>query len=467
MIRITFILCFFSLKLIAQDSTISILTYNAFMDRVKNHHPIAMQADIKLNQGDAYLRKARGNFDPKAYSDVSQKYFTDKQYYSIINSGLKVPTWYGIEVNGGYSQNEGVFLNPENNNPAVGLWYAGLSVSVGKGLFIDERRAELKKAKIYIESTKAERDLLYNDLLYDAGKTYWNWFESYNTLLVYENALDVTKQRFEAVKQGVFLGDKPAIDTVEAAIQLQNRQLSLQEAQLNYKNSTALLSIYLWEEGTVPLEISEITTPPKSIDIESVGINEELKSALDSLSINHPLLKQYQYKIQQLEIDKKWRQEQLKPELNLKYNAINEPVGNDAFANYNTNNYTWGLSFSMPILLRKERGNLELAKLKVNDAELEYLSKQANLTYKAIASLNNLENTEQQISLYSRTVKDYEALLNGEKQMFNAGESSLFMVNSREIGYINTQLKFIQLLTKNQKAKLTSSYAFGLLSTKP
>ena len=121
----------------------------------------------------------------------------------------------------------------------------------------------------------------------------------------------------------------------------------------------------------------------------------------------------------------------------------------------------------MPILLRKERGNLELAKLKVNDAELEYLSKQANLTYKAIASLNNLENTEQQISLYSRTVKDYEALLNGEKQMFNAGESSLFMVNSREIGYINTQLKFIQLLTKNQKAKLTSSYAFGLLSTKP
>ena len=80
MIRITFILCFFSLKLIAQDSTISILTYNAFMDRVKNHHPIAMQADIKLNQGDAYLRKARGNFDPKAYSDVSQKYFTDKQY---------------------------------------------------------------------------------------------------------------------------------------------------------------------------------------------------------------------------------------------------------------------------------------------------------------------------------------------------------------------------------------------------
>ena len=168
MIRIAFILCFLSFKLIAQDSVITTLTFESFMNRVKTHHPIAMQADLKLNQGDAYLRKARGNFDPKAYSDVSQKYFTDKQYYSIINSGLKVPTWYGIEVSGGYSQNEGVFLNPENNNPAAGLWHAGVSVSVGKGLFIDERRAELKKAKIYIESTIAERTLLYNELLYDA-----------------------------------------------------------------------------------------------------------------------------------------------------------------------------------------------------------------------------------------------------------------------------------------------------------
>ncbi len=464
MIRFAIILCFLSLQVFSQDGLGKILTYKAFMDRVKIHHPIAMQADLKLNQGDAYVRKARGNFDPKAFSDVSQKYFTDKQYYSVINSGLKVPTWYGIEVNGGYSVNDGVFLNPQNSTPNAGLVYAGVSVNVGKGLFIDERRAELKKAKIYQESTKAERTVLYNELLYNAGKAYWNWFESYNTLKVYEEALEVTQQRFNAVKQGVFLGDKPAIDTVEAAIQVQNRQLSLQEAQLKYKNNTALLAIYLWVDGNVPLELNETTFPPIVGDIESVGVTPQLEKLLDSIAVNHPLLKQYQYKIQQLKVEKKWQQEQLKPEFNLKYNAINQPVGNDAFANYNINNYTWGLSFSIPILLRKERGNLELAKLKINETELEYTSKQASLTYKAVASLNDLENTQQQITLYERTVTDYARLLEGEKQMFDVGESSLFMVNSREIGYIKTQLKFIELLTKNHKAKLTSNYAFGLLN---
>ena len=461
--RVIFILLVLSFNLSAQKEVVNLLTFDAFMERVKIHHPLAMQADLRLDKGDAKLRKARGGFDPEIFSDVSQKYFSDKQYYSVINSGLKIPTWYGIEVKSGYTENDGEFLNPQNSTTGAGLWYAGISVPVGQGLFIDKRRAALKKAKIYKESTTAERDLLYNELLFSAGKTYWNWFEYYNTIKVYQNALEVGQQRFEAVKQGALLGDKPSIDTVEASIQEQNRMLKLQEAKLNYKNATAMLSVYLWVDGIVPLDIDVITRPKSSEELGTVTAKQELKEALDSLTNRHPLLQQYQYKVDQLKVDKKWKQEQIKPQLNLKYNAINKPVGNDAFANYNLNNYTLGVEFNMPIFLRKERGALELAKLKINDAELVLVAKQAALNYKAIAALNNLETTQKQITLYARTVSDYSKLLNGERRMFNAGESSLFMVNSRESGYIKTQLKYIQLLTKNHKASLELNYAIGLL----
>ena len=461
--RVIFILLVLSFNLSAQKEVVNLLTFDAFMERVKIHHPLAMQADLRLDKGDAKLRKARGGFDPEIFSDVSQKYFSDKQYYSVINSGLKIPTWYGIEVKSGYTENDGEFLNPQNSTTGAGLWYAGISVPVGQGLFIDKRRAALKKAKIYKESTTAERDLLYNELLFSAGKTYWNWFEYYNTIKVYQNALEVGQQRFEAVKQGALLGDKPSIDTVEASIQVQNRMLKLQEAKLNYKNATAMLSVYLWVDGIVPLDIDVITRPKSSEELGTVTAKQELKEALDSLTNRHPLLQQYQYKVDQLKVDKKWKQEQIKPQLNLKYNAINKPVGNDAFANYNLNNYTLGVEFNMPIFLRKERGALELAKLKINDAELVLVAKQAALNYKAIAALNNLETTQKQITLYARTVSDYSKLLNGERRMFNAGESSLFMVNSRESGYIKTQLKYIQLLTKNHKASLELNYAIGLL----
>jgi outer membrane protein TolC len=350
---IIIIFLLFSLSGWAQKDSVVTMSYKDFMDRVKSHHPLAMQADLKLQQGKQQVRKSRGSFDPKAFSDVSQKYFSGDQYYSVINSGLKIPTWYGIEVESGYTQNDGVLLNPQNSTPGAGLWYAGVSVPIGQGLFIDKRRAALKKARLFQESTKAERDLLYNELLYSAGQAYWAWFEAHNAVIVYENALGLTQQRFEAVKQGVLFGDKPSIDTVEAAIQVQNRTLSLQDAQLSYKNASALLSVYLWVDGIVPLETSSNTHPYAVDDLGTIGVNEEFKNALDSLNSYHPMLRQYAYKIDQLKVDKRLKQELLKPQLDLKYNAINQPVGNDAFTNYNSNNYTWGVAFKMPIFLRK------------------------------------------------------------------------------------------------------------------
>ncbi len=448
----------------AQSDTTQLLSFEDFMLRVKTHHPMAVQAGLQREKGNASVLQARGAFDPKAFADVAQKYYDDKQYYSIVDGGLKVPTWFGLELKGGYEQNRGVFLNPENTVPGAGLWYAGLSLPIGQGLFIDERRAELRQAQLYRESTQAIRDAMLNDLLYMAGKTYWDWFMAYNNLRVYEDAYELALQRFNAVRQSTFLGDRPDIDTLEAGIQVQNRQLGLQQAQLDFANTSALLSVYLWDEGVIPLEVAEGTLPQTSTAVQALPVEPQMVMAMDSLLAQHPELVQYRYKVDQLEIERSWKQEQLKPTLNLNYNALTEAVQDNPLAEYSPSNYKWGLTFSMPILLRKERGALRLADLKIQETELDIANKTASLGYKAVASLNEWSNTADQVALYTQTVRDYNGLLNGERQMFNAGESSLFMVNSRELGYINAQLKLIELLAKNRKASLGASYALGVLN---
>ncbi len=452
-----------SFKTFAQSDSLLTMDFKTFMQIVKEHHPISMQAELQLDQGRAVLREARGGFDPKLSLETAQKDFDGKNYYDLFDAGLKVPTWFGLELNGGYEQTRGVFLNPEHNTPGDGLMYAGLGLSVGQGLFIDKRRAELRKAQIFQESSEALRISIYNDLLYDAGKAYWEWFMSYHVLLVYENALVVAEQRFEAVKQSAFLGDKPAIDTLESGIQVQNRRLALQESELNYKNNSALLSIYLWRDGEIPLEIDTTTIPQKREETNTEDRLNFTEDIIDSLLLNHPDLLQYQYKIEQLGIDRRWKIEQLKPELNLKYNFLAEPVTDSPFSEFTTNNYKWGLQFQMPVFLRKERGALLQTQVKVKEANFDYSVKQAQLSFKFQASNNELQTTKNQIDLYSRTVRDYEGLLQGERTKFDGGESSLFLVNSREIGFIGAQIKLIELLSKNQKAKLTRDYSLGIL----
>lgn len=441
-----------------------VLTFDDYSAIVRQHHPLAIQANLQLKRGEATVQMARGAFDPKIGTTINQKYFQGNQYYSLIDAGLKVPTWFGIEVNAGFEQNGGVYLSPENSTSGGGLIYAGLSVPLGKGMFIDERRSELRKAQIYQKSTLVEQRLMLNDLLLDAGKSYWQWFEAYQVLQVYEEAIELAQVRYNAVKQQAAAGDNPSIDTLEAGIQLQNRQLGLQQAQLDFANSTALLAVYLWQEGQIPLEIAPGTVPLAMQSVSPSAFQDLSIGKLDSLISNHPYLQQYGFKINQLKIDRRMKIEQLKPQLDLKYNALNQVVGDNPFANLSPNNYTWGLQFNMPIPLRKERGALRLANLYLQEANLQVAQQEATITYKINSSINDWNTTRSQALLYQRTVSDYAGLLEGERQKFSSGESSLFMVNAREVGYIDTQLKYITLLAKNQKAALATVYSLGLLA---
>ena len=83
------------------------------------------------------------------------------------------------------------------------------------------------------------------------------------------------------------------------------------------------------------------------------------------------------------------------------------------------------------------------------------------LAFKATAAKNQFETIMDQIRLYRLTVEDYGALLEGEQRLFNGGESSLFMINSRESGFINAELKMVELVTKNRLAILKIQHAIG------
>lgn len=444
------------------DSLIQ-LSFEQYLNIVSENHPVAVQSKLKTEYGEAAILKAKGGFDPKISTDVSQKYFGGKQYYSMIDGGMKIPTWFGIDFKAGYEVNDGLYLNDQNRTPNSGLFYAGISVPIGQGLIIDKRRAELKKAKIFNEGTELQRRIMINNLLLEAGMIYWNWFRAYQDLEIYENAYTIAYDRFLAVRQLALLGDRPFIDTIEAGLQVQSRTLQLQQTKLVYANTTALLSIYLWSEGAIPLELEENVLPLKVVTDNGLKVDSAYYLILDSLIINHPELNIYENKIDQLAIQKKWNQEQLKPTVNLKYNPITEQLGANTLDGYSINNYTWGLTFNMPIMLRKERGDLKMTNISIQETELNQVNKEAQLVYKAKIALNEWQTTYQQVLLYEQTVKDSKALLDGEWELFNGGESSLFMVNKREQYFIQAKRKLVELKMKNKMAKLKTKFALGLL----
>ena len=173
-------------------------SFEVYLGYVKKHHPLVKQANLTLNVGEANLLKARGGFDPKVEVDYNTKEFKNTEYYNELNATFKVPLWYGIELKGNFENNTGDFLDPSMTVPEEGLYSAGVSVSLAQGLLMNDRMATLKKAKFFKEQSKADRDLLVNEILYEASIAYFNWLQAYNEEQIYTNFLDNASQTFRS-----------------------------------------------------------------------------------------------------------------------------------------------------------------------------------------------------------------------------------------------------------------------------
>jgi outer membrane protein TolC len=437
----------------AQD-TLTVFSQKDLLYYLTNYHPISKQAALQIKRGENELLKTRGVFDPVLFLNLDQKQFNEQEYFNLFSGGLKVPTWYGIDFKTGYDQNKGAYLDPQNKTPLNGLFFAGVSVPIGQGLLIDKRRAAIKQAELYAQSTFAEQKLTLNNLFYEATIEYLKWVNNYSELQLYQNAADLANVRFKGIKQSFLGGDVPAIDTLEAFIQVQVREVSLNQAKLSYQNAGLDLSSYLWFENNIPLEITNKLKPPavEQLSVEPVITMATLNAIIEKLKINHPALQLYSFKLKQLDVERRWNTEQLKPKLNLNYNLINEPVNGNTFSGISTNNYKWGLDFSIPIFLRESRGRLNLTKIKIQETQFDVEIKTLELSNKIKSYYNELLALEQQIKLFSNATANYFTLLEAEKRKFFIGESSIFLINNRESAYVQAAIKLIELKIKYQSA---------------
>ena len=436
------------------------LTEEAFLSMVKQHHPLIKISNLQPQYGAANLLKARGSFDPKIQGNLAQKYFNGNQYYSISDYGISYPTWFGLSLKTGLEGNKGTFLNPQGKTPSGGLFYGGIGANLGQGLLIDQRRADVWSAKVNQQSTEVERKLQVNKLLYESGYAYWDWFLSYHTVQILEEAYQVALQRFNAVKQTALLGDRAFIDTVEAGLQVQNRLSFLREAEANYQERRNIQSTFIWSEEQLPLTMGENTIP---ISTDAWMATEVASLIMDSIIINHPYLKITQFKLEMLDIDRRLKSDRLKPLVQINYNILNESINYNPINTLDINNYKWGASLEMPLFLRKERGELKVSQLKIQETELNYMQLKAEIIAKISNASVELSNSLAQLEILRQTVSDSKTLLDAERNMFENGESSLFLINMRELNYIQSKLKYIEWQAKNKQLGFSLGFATATL----
>jgi outer membrane protein TolC len=425
------------------------------MQQVKENHPLALVYNNSVQISDFYINESKGNFDPVFFGGIDQKYFDGSTYYSTLSTGIKIPTRIGVSFKAMGDWNSGKNLNPENRVPEAGLSYLGVEANIGRGMFTDAQRTQLKQAVVAFNQSKLDQQLLLNNLLYEAGQAYIHWQEQTFQFALAQEGYDLAQQRFNQLLETAIQGDRALIDTVEASAQLFLRKLDVQQRELNVMNAQLQVEYFMWEKGKLPLKLEPSTNP------EPLTINKP-EAVLGGISDNHPQLLTYSNKLTTLGLERRLKRENLKPQLTVNYNLLT-PTNHVFSSNYSWSNYKWGGTLYMPVLLRKERNAYKAVGLKIENTQLEFELKRRELELKQQLIRNEWNTMVNQAQTAEAIAQRYRQLADAERALFINGESSLFLINAREISYLSSQSKYLEVLAKTNKLLLSEQFVLGVL----
>ena len=106
------------------------------------------------------------------------------------------------------------------------------------------------------------------------------------------------------------------------------------------------------------------------------------------------------------------------------------------------------MKLEIPLLLREARADYKIARSKIEQNQLDTDYKQQELHTKITAYKNEVINYRNQIDIAQQNIINYRRLLNAEETRFGNGESSLFLINSRENKLLEAEQKLIELRLK-------------------
>jgi hypothetical protein len=266
--------------------------------------------------------------------------------------------------------------------------------------------------------------------------------------------------RLDGIKQLAGIGERPAIDTTEAAMLVQQRTLDYQAAVVENQKLIAAIAMNNWKNAKAEAFNINLISVDSLKGLMGVMAAKALLE-LTELGHNNPIITQYQSKVKLLEVEKRYRAEMVKPILNVNYNFLTSPSNIGLDTQLSMNNYKWGATLAFPLFLRNSRADLSMAKLNLKSSGYELEIKDNEISTKIDRITNSIKILAEQVSTAEKSVIYSKLMLEGEKLKFENGESSVFLINTRETKWLESEIKLNEYEAKYIKAILELIYLKG------
>ena len=423
-----------------------IVTLEEALNWALTNHPVADVADAVEARGAAVLLQSQGAFDPKIAGAYDRKQYLGTEYFNYGSAGVEWQSPYAVKVSAGYEFADGTYLNDERFLSGGDQTYLAVKLPLLQGLITDAARIDRRRGDVAVERQRALANVIRNELRYDLALRYAEWRYATRALAINEETETLLATYLNNTRELFELGDKPAVDTLEASIYLGTQRLATRQARVDARLAKLAFSELYW-----PLEEAD---QPAALSTETL-----LPPVVAPWQDRQPELLELQLAITDFQLQQRLKREKLKPKLDVSYyllgNGLELPAGGDEFGGPFDRAYKVGASASYPIFNRSARGEVEEGRLKIVESEAKLEGKLQSINVKANAYEEAFAAYVGQLNEAEVLARQSEQLLAAEQTLFQLGESTQFLLNVRQQNLQKARLVREKLVFSRDKAAVT------------
>lgn len=443
-----------------QEGSLDPLLLEEVLATAEISYPLLLAALQEREMAQGKALSAEGAFDTKLSLKSEQNQFG---YYKNRANGARVEqplADWGGEVFGGYKRGQGNFGPWEQDILTLsrGEWSGGVRLPLLRNRETDERRTDLLLARLSVELADASIEKQRLKLLETAAKSYWDWVSAGRKLEVAEALLELAQARIRQVEEAVAAGEVAAIEIVDNQRALLERQAAVVAATRELQNAGFELSMLYRDAQGKPQVVGRERLPefPEPAATPPEQVEEDLRIALE----RRPEIAGTLVEVRQSQAELGLARNQLLPELD--FTAQYGRDAGDGSITKRGSEFIAGVTLKSPFQRRKAKGAVAVQEAKLEQLDQKLTFARNRVEVEVRDSVSALDAALQRLELARAELDVSQRLAEAERERFELGDSTLFVVNLRELSAAGARLKVIGALADCHKAEAVYRAAAAL-----
>lgn len=437
------------------------LTPDEIVQSVDRAMPLIEQARRDVEAAGGALTSARGAFDltVSAYGQRLNGEYENDRVSGLVEQPL---AGWGIATYGGYRAGRGAFATYDGKaeTGAVGELLAGIEVPLLRGREIDARRADRQVALLGVGRAQNQLDASRLVHLAAALNRYWDWVAAGRQLDVARALLALAEARDEQLADAVTLGQIAPIERIDNRRAIFQRRAALVSAQRLLEQRAIDVSLYYRGPDGAPRRpgLDRLPALPEGTPPALPNEDDVVRDAFE----RRPEVAAGRLRRDQEQVDLRLAQNTRMPTLNLFSEVIADNDNSPATAKSGSS-FEVGLSFKLPVQRRKAIGESVQARAALAKAELELGWIQDRVRADVQDALSAVRAAAGVLDAARAEVVVAQELEQLERDRFDLGDSTQFLVNLRELATADAAVREARARADFQKSIVALDAATGQL----